>query len=94
MYMSYCRFEGTRRELTACLDVVEDHINKEAKYEVSEQEINHFRRMTLMFAEFMLEQGIINFDGEIDKAVLENVCSAMAKSYEQDKPEYEDWEEW
>lgn len=91
MYMSYCRFEGTRSELTACLDVVEDHINEIAEYEVSEHEITHFRRMTKMFAEFMLEQGIINSEGEIDNAVLDRVCEAMAQSYEQDEP---DWEEW
>ena len=86
MYMSYCRFEGTRRELAACLGEVEDHINMEAKYEVSEQEINHFRRTVKMFVEFLQEQELLNEEGELDKEVLDRVCESMAHGYEE-----EDW---
>lgn len=84
MYMSYCRFEGTRSELAACLSEVEDHINLEAEYEVSEKEINHFRRMVKMFVEFLQEQEIIDEEGELDKEVLDRVCESMAHGYEEE----------
>lgn len=84
MYMSYCRFEGTRSELAACLGEVEDHINMEAQYEVSEKEINHFRRMVKMFVEFLQEQELLNEEGELDKEVLDRVCESMAHGYEEE----------
>ena len=84
MYMSYYRFEGTRSELAACLSEVEDHINLEAKYEVSEQEINHFRRTVKMFVEFLQEQELLNEEGELDKEVLDRVCESMAHGYEEE----------
>lgn len=84
MYMSYCRFEGTRSELAACLGEVEDHINEEARYEVSEHEINHFRRMVKMFVEFLQEQELLNEEGELDKEVLDRVCESMAHGYEEE----------
>lgn len=77
MYMSYCRFEGTRSELAACLGEVEDHINMEAQDEVSEKEISHFRRMVKMFVEFLQEQELLNEEGELDKEVLDRVCESM-----------------
>lgn len=49
MYMSYCKFEGTRMELNSCLNTVEEHVNHEAEYAVSENEINNFQQMVIDF---------------------------------------------
>lgn len=81
MYMSYCRFEGTRHELAACLDVVEEHINEEAEYTVSDREICDFKRMVRMFVDFMHEQDLLDAEGELDQDALDRMCLAMAESY-------------
>lgn len=85
MYMSYCRFEGTRSELAACLGEVEDHINEDAEYAISDQEIEHFRRMVKMFVEFLQELEILDEEGELDKEVLDIVCKSMAQGYEKEE---------
>lgn len=82
MYMSYCRFEGTRSELNACLREVEEHINEEAEYEVSENEIYHFRQMVYEFYDFLQGNALLDEYGDIDEHMLEEVCESMAKSYE------------
>jgi soluble cytochrome b562 len=85
MYMSYCRFEGTRNELRACLSDVEEHVNEEAEYEVSDSEINHFRNMVEEFVGWLNDMALLDEDGEIDRDALEQVCKAMAKSYGQEE---------
>lgn len=85
MYMSYCRFEGTRQELRACLSDVEEHVNEEAEYEVSDSEINHFRFMVEDFVGWLNDMALLDEDGEIDQDALEQVCKAMAKSYGQEE---------
>jgi hypothetical protein len=85
MYMSYCRFEGTRHELRACLSDVEDHVNEEAEYEVSDSEINHFRIMVEAFVGWLNDMALLDEDGKIDRDALEQVCKAMAKSYGQEE---------
>ena len=85
MYMSYCRFEGTRHELRACLSDVEEHVNEEAEYEVSDSEINHFRFMVEDFVGWLNDMALLDEDGEIDQDALEQVCKAMAKSYGQEE---------
>lgn len=77
MYMSYCRFEGTKQELRHCLNDVTDHINKEAEYPVSDGEIRHFRAMVYDFVEFLQDTEILDENGEVDKAVLDTVCEKM-----------------
>ena len=77
MYMSYCRFEGTHAELRACLDIVDEHVNEEAEYPVSEDEIRHFRSMVLEFASWLQDHSLIDEDGYVDDAALDEVCVAM-----------------
>ena len=57
MYMSYCRFEGTHQELKACLADVDEHLAEMAEYEVSEDEVDHFRDMVKDFIGWMQEYG-------------------------------------
>lgn len=82
MYMSYCRFEGTRQELNACLSEVEEHIYEEAEYEVSEREINHFRNMVETFVAFMDEHGLIDQYGELNTERLDEICESMKSGME------------
>lgn len=81
MYMSYCRFEGTKAELSACLTEVEDHIYEEAEYEVSDREIGHFRQMVESFVSFLGEHDLLDEDGELDEEVLDAICETMKKGY-------------
>ena len=84
MYMSYCRFEGTKAELNACLDEVNEHIYEEAEYEVSDREIQHFRQMVERFVEFMDENELLDEYGELDNSRLDEICEAMSKGYAED----------
>lgn len=79
MYMSYCRFEGTKHELNACINDVEDHVMEEAEYEISESEIACFRTMVMNFVDFLNDMAIT--DAEIDMEALDEVCEAMKKRY-------------
>ena len=83
MYMSYCRFEGTRGELAACLNEVTDHVNEEAEYEVSDPEIRHFKNMIVNFVDFLHDMCLLDDEGYLDREELDKVCQAMAKSYKE-----------
>lgn len=85
MYMSYCRFEGTRRELEACLQEVEEHVNEEAEYEVSDHEIAHFKKMIVDFVGWLNDMCLLDDEGYLDREELDKVCQAMAKSYREDE---------
>lgn len=80
-YMSYCRYEGTYSELRVCLNDVEEHVNEEAEYEVSDHEIQHFRNMVEYFHDFLCNMELLDEDGNLDMDALDTVCEAMAKSY-------------
>lgn len=82
MYMSYCRFEGTKQELRRCFNDVEEHINEEAEYKVSEDEIRHFRSMVADMIDFLQETEIMDEYGELDRDALDSVCEAMRRGYE------------
>lgn len=83
MYMSYCKFEGTLSELRNCLGDVENHINEEAEYEVSEREIGFFRRIITEMYEFMCDLNLLNEYGELDEEELDRICEAMKKGYDE-----------
>lgn len=82
MYMSYCRFEGTRAELRTCLNVVEEHVNEEAEYEVSENEIRNFKQMIIMIHDFMYEMNLLDENGDLNMERLEDIAEYMAESYD------------
>lgn len=81
MYMSYCRFEGTKQELNACIAEVEEHIYQEAEYEVSDHEIRHFRQMVETFVSFLDEHQLLDEYGELDEDKLDEICESMKKGY-------------
>ena len=81
MYMSYCRFEGTKAELNACIGEVCDHINGVAEYEVSDREIDCFRDMVKSFVEFLQETEIIDENGELSEEALDSVCYDMTRAH-------------
>lgn len=84
MYMSYCKFEGTFAELRVCLNDVEEHVNEDAEYEISDREIGQFRQMVSYFHEFLQDQELITEDGELDEDRLNEIAEAMAKSHTED----------
>lgn len=81
MYMSYCRFEGTHQELKACLADVDEHLAEMAEYEVSEDEVDHFRDMVMDFIGWMRDSELITWNGELDEEQLDHICETMRKSY-------------
>ena len=85
MYMSYCRFQGTRQELRRCLQDVEDHVNGEAEYPVGDEEIRHFRHMVTDFVEWLQNMELLDEDGYLDDDAMSQVCEQMAKGYEEEE---------
>ena len=83
MYMSYCRHEGTLHELRGCISDVQEHIDGEAEYTVSEQEISCFKMMVEEFWSFLDENSLIDIDGGLDVDKLDEICEAMAKKAEE-----------
>lgn len=81
MYMSYCRFEGTYHELRACMGEVEEHIYEEAEYSVSDNEINYFRKIVELMAEFLVNEGIIDEYGELSDERLDQICNKLGQSF-------------
>ena len=84
MYMSYCRFEGTRMELDACLAEVAEHIEGCAEDEVSDREIEEFRKIVKNMYWMMAELEIIDENGELNESELDWVCEKMAEKMEED----------
>lgn len=91
MYMSYCRFEGTKAELRACLGEAQEHINGEAEYEVSAREIDCFRDIVNDLFDFLNDNCLIDEYGMIDQEALDEVCEAMAKARTDDEDEEEEF---
>lgn len=83
-YMSYCRFEGTLHELRACLNDVEEHVNEEAQYGVSDSEIEQFKIMVHEFVDFLKDTEILDANGEVDETMLDGVARAMEQGYEEE----------
>ena len=81
MYMSYCRYEGTRYELNACIGDAREHYYEEAEYEVCENEIDNFRQLIHNFVEFLGETEILDENGEINEDKLDEVCETMRHRY-------------
>ena len=78
--MSYCRFEGTKAELNACLAEVEEHIYEEAEYEVSDHEIGHFRQIVENFVSFLDQHELLDEYGELDEDKLDAICESMKRA--------------
>lgn len=78
--MSYCRFEGTLGELRRCLDVVGEHLNEEAEYPVSENEIACFHYMVREFFDFLKDADLIDDEGELDRDMLNEICFKLEKA--------------
>lgn len=80
-YMSYCRFEGTLHELRACMADVDEHVNEEAEYEVSDREIKCFKDMIYEVVGWLNDQCLLDEYGDVDEEQLDTICEAMEKSY-------------
>ena len=87
MYMSYCRYEGTRAEINVCLSDVQEHINEEAEYEVSEREIDQFRGMIHDIVRFLNDNELLDECGDINEDALDSICESMARKYDPDDEE-------
>lgn len=82
-YMSYCRYEGTLYEFRRCKADIEEHVNEEAQYPVSQNEIKCFRTMVHEFFNMLDALGLLDYeDCDIDEEALDEVCFAMEKGYE------------
>lgn len=82
MYMSYCRFEGTRAEINACLNAVEEHVNGEADFPVSGNETNNFQHMVRDFVDWLHDMALLDDEGYLDEDALNDVCDDMMKTRE------------
>ena len=78
--MSYCRFEGTYNELCACLSDVNEHLDESAEYSVDDREIRNFRKMVERFADWLVDNDLIDEDGCLDESALDEICHAMARA--------------
>lgn len=85
MYMSYCRFEGTKSELRACLNDVQEHIDGEAEYGISDREIGCFKAIIMDVVDFLNDNCLIDEDGMVDRKGLDDICKAMAKGYTEEE---------
>ena len=72
-------------ELKACLADVDEHLAEMAEYEVSEDEVDHFRDMVMDFFGWMQDNELITEDGELDEDQLDGICQAMRKAYSEEK---------
>lgn len=82
--MSYCRFEGTREELRACLSDIEEHVNGEGESVVSEKEIRCCQRMIEEFVDWLNDMALLD-DGELDRRALAEVLDSMRKAGKDDE---------
>lgn len=71
-------------ELQACFEAVEEHVNGEAEYSISEREIYNFKRMIGDIAEFLYNNDLLDENGEINQTALDDVCAAMERGEEDD----------
>jgi hypothetical protein len=65
------------------MDVVHEHYNEEAEYEVSDREITEFNKMIYEVVDFLQNTEIIDDEGEIDHEQLDRVCEMMGQAYEE-----------
>ena len=77
-------------ELRACLSDVEDHVNREAEYRVSPEEIQKFRSMVELFHGWLCDMALIDEYGDLDEQALEAVCRQMALSADEMDEEEDD----
>ncbi len=82
MYMSYCRFEGTNAELRACLSDIEEVLNEENEYPISEREATCFCYMVENFVDFLHDADLLDEDGELDTDMLKALRAKMVKEVE------------
>lgn len=90
MYMSYCRFEGTRNELRTCLNVVTDCVNEDNEYPVSDHEIQEFTNMVEDIVSFLQELELLDEDGELNYGALHSICNSMRRAVHPDPEEPDD----
>lgn len=76
-------------ELRACLNEVDDHVMESAEYEISNNEINHFRQMVIEFVGFMKDNDLLDENGDLNFTELDHVCTNMAQSFNEE--EGDDW---
>lgn len=79
MYMSYCRFEGTKHELDACLSVADEAIMGEAEYPVSEDETAYFKLMIENVLDFLQENDVISDEINYDEDKLYDIMRLMER---------------
>ena len=77
-------------ELTSCLNTVEEHVNHEAEYAVSENEINNFQQMVQDFVGWLHDMALLDDEGYLDEDALNDVCDEMSKTNKEDD-EDDDW---
>ena len=89
MYMSYCRYEGTYKELRRCLNDVEEHVGQYAEYVVSDEEIQWFRNLVELFHDFLCDQRLMDECGNLNMEALDKICETMGRSYDEEEEEDE-----
>lgn len=67
--MGYCRFNNTKLALYECLEALEDG------EELSEREHRMCHHMISSFANFLVENGIIEDDGELEERIQDYMAT-------------------
>lgn len=82
--MSYCRFHNTLYDLRDCLGTVREHIDGEAEYATSDEEIEKFKMMVCEFVNFLNEHSLLDSENEVDGTVLDDIAQSMEHGYDED----------
>lgn len=69
-------------ELNACIGTVCEHINEEAQSEVSDREIECFKRMVHRFVDFLNDAELLAEDGDLDEVALDDICDKMREKWD------------
>lgn len=85
MNMSYCRYRNTLDDLRDCFDDALAHDREEAKYSVSKDEIEAFRKIILESYQLFEATELINWEEQcLDEFELDELCFKMEKGLEED----------
>ena len=85
MYMSYCKFEGTRSELRSCLSAVNEHIEGYAECAVSDREIRCFKETVIEFIDWLHDVALLDDEGYLDEEALDQICEDMKRTAEDEE---------
>ena len=67
------------------MNAVEEHVNGEAEYPVSENEVNNFQQMVQDFVGWLHDMALLDDEGYLNEDALNEVRDDMMKAREDDE---------